>query len=123
MSYKEYLNEVINFDDIKFTYEDEGMFKAVYYNGNALRYRIKKYPNVNYGDPVYEMHVDIKSKDQRKGLALQMLKKFLSIEGVPLWFAKGRITNFNMIKVINKMKKDTFFDVVELDNGYLIYEG
>jgi len=103
---------------------DEGMFKAAYFGKNlsALRFRIKTIPNVNCGESVYEIHIDINEKEQGKGLAVKMLKVFLYKEGGVAYFSHGRIINPNVYKVFDKIKQDSNWLVEEEENGISIQE-
>jgi hypothetical protein len=102
----------------------EGMFNAAYFgeNGSALRFRTKQYKNVNDGEPVYEMHIDVVENEQGKGLAVNMLKVFLYNEGGVAYFSHGRITNPNVYKVFEKIKQDGQWLVQEEKTGITIQE-
>lgn len=124
-------NEPISENDIKtllktmdYTIVDEGMFKAAYFgeNGSALRFRTKVIPNVNYGDPVLEMHLDIAEEEQGKGMGADMIKVFLYKEGGVAYFSHGRILNPNFYKVLNKIEKDDEWEVKEEGNGITVQE-
>lgn len=125
---KQPLNEDTSFIDLLNTMNykivDEGMFKAAYFgtNGSALRFRIKTIPDVNYGEPVIEMHIDVAENEQGKGLAVNMIKVFLYKEGGVAYFSHGRITNPNAYKVFEKIKQDPKWLVQEEGNGITIQE-
>jgi hypothetical protein len=127
-NWKQFLNENLDFKNLLkiMNYEivDEGMFKAAYFgsNGSALRFRTKTIPNVNYGEPVIEMHVDVSEEEQGKGMAANMIKVFLYKEGGVAYFAYGRITNENMYKVLEKIKQDPKWLVQEEGNGITVQE-
>ena len=127
-NFKKSLNEDISFKDLLKTMDydiiDEGMFKAAYFgeNGSALRFRIKTIPDVNNGDPVIEMHIDVAENEQGKGLAVNMIKVFLYKEGGVAYFSHGRVTNPNAYKVFEKIKQDPKWLVQEEGNGVTIQE-
>jgi hypothetical protein len=102
--------------------KDEGMFKAAYFGENALRYRVKKYPDINSGDPVYEMHIDITPQDQGKGLAAKMIEVFLYKEGGVAYFSHGRIINPQVYKVLDKIKQDPNWLVQDVGDGITVVE-
>lgn len=105
-----------------FVTKNEGMFMAAYFGKNALRYRTKEYPNINDGEEVLEMHIDIQPADQGKGLAEKMIKVFLYTEGGVAYFSHGRITNPNVYKVFDKIKQDPNWLVNDEGNGITIQE-
>lgn len=101
---------------------DEGMFYAAYFGMNAIRYRKKNIPEVNCGEEVYEMHVDIQPADQGRGLAGELIKALLYREGGVAWFSYGRITNPVMYRVLDKIKTDNMFKVTEYSTGITVEE-
>ena len=102
--------------------KDEGMFKAAYFGKSAIRYRIKKYPNINNGEPIYEMHLDLHPSDQGKGLAKDMIKIFLYKEGGVAYFSHGRIINPQVYKVLDKIKEDPKWLVQDVGDGITVEE-
>lgn len=102
--------------------KDEGMFKAAYFGKSAIRYRMKKYPDINNGKPVYEMHLDLHPIDQGQGLAKDMIKVFLHKEGGVAYFSHGRIINPQMYKVLDKIKTDTNWLVQDVGDGITVEE-
>jgi hypothetical protein len=125
---KQFVNENVDIKDLIKTmdYEivDEGMFKAAYFgeNGSALRFRVKTIPNINYGEPVLEMHIDVSENEQGKGMGANMIKVFLYKEGGVAYFSYGRITNENVYKVFEKIKQDPKWLVQDEGNGITIQE-
>lgn len=113
-----------DYKSLKYTKKNEGMFQAAYFGdkGSALRYRVKRYPDINDGDSVYEMHIDIHQDEQGKGLAGDMIKAFLYRNGGVIWFSHGRIVNSNVYKVIDKIKNDHSFLVQNYNDGITIEE-
>ncbi len=67
------------------------------------------------------LHVSVHPSLQREGLAAEMIKAFIYREG-PRIIPKGRITNPNVMKVLDKV--DTHLDFTVSDEGdhYLIDE-
>lgn len=102
--------------------KNEGMFKAAYFGKSALRFRTKTYPDINGGEPVYEMHLDLHPSDQGRGLAKDMIKVFLYKEGGVGWFSHGRITNPQMYKVLDKIKEDPKWLVQDEGDGITVQE-
>lgn len=102
--------------------KDEGMFKAAYFGKSAIRFRIKKYPDINDGEPVYEMHLDLHPSDQGKGLAKDMIKVFLYKEGGVAYFSHGRIINPQFYKVLDKIKQDPKWLVQDVGDGITVEE-
>lgn len=120
MKFSEYLLE--NYKHLDYNIEDEGMFKAAYFGKDALRFRKKKFSDLNDGDWFYEIHLDITPENQGKGLGAEMVKSFLYREGGTAYVSKGRITNQNALGVIKKIKADPNFEVEEDERGFLIRE-
>lgn len=102
--------------------KDEGMFKAAYFGKSAIRFRTKKYPDINGGEPVYEMHLDLHPSDQGKGLAKDMIKVFLYKEGGVAYFSHGRIINPQFYKVLDKIKQDPKWLVQDVGDGITVEE-
>ena len=102
--------------------KDEGMFKAAYFGKSAIRFRTKKYPNINGGEPVYEMHLDLHTSDQGKSLARDMIKVFLYKEGGTAYFSHGRIINPQVYKVLDKIKQDPKWLVQDEGDGITVQE-
>lgn len=102
--------------------KDEGMFKAAYFGKSALRYREKKYPDINNGETVLELHLDLHPSDQGKGLAQNMIKVFLYKEGGVAYISHGRVTNSNVYKVLDKISKDPDWLVQDVGDGITIEE-
>ena len=115
------LKESVN-KDLVYKKRDEGMFQAAYFGKSALRYRLKRFPHINDGDPVYEMHIELTPEDQGKGLAVEMIKAFLWREGGTAWFSHGRILNPNVYKVIDKIRQDPKWLVQDYEDGITIEE-
>jgi len=91
--------------------------------GSAIRYRIKKYPEINDNKEVLELHIDLHPDLQGKGLALKIIKAFLSSrrgKNKTFYISYGRITNKNVYKVIDKMKKDPELNIHEYETGVTI---
>ncbi len=105
--------------EMPYTITSEGTFMAAYFGENALRYRSREYPNINDGDEVLEMHIDIQPKDQGKGLAEKMIKVFLYKEGGVAFFNHNRITNPAVYKVFDKIATDPKWLVQEEEYGSL----
>lgn len=118
-----YIDKVIK-ESASYTIDtlSEPPYTTVWFGKNALRYRERKYPNVNYGDPVNELHIDIQPEDQGKGLAIKMIKEFLKYEGGVFWIAYGRIINPHVFKVIEKLKADKDLIIEEYENGITVSE-
>ncbi len=115
--FEEFINESVEY--LPYKKKNEGMFQAAYFGkkGSALRYRIKRFPDVNNGEPIYELHIDIHPDEQGKGLAVEMIKSFLYNEGGVGYFAHGRIINPQVYKVLDKIKLDSNW-LVEDDEEY-----
>jgi hypothetical protein len=113
-----------DYTSLKYVKKNEGMFTTAYFGdkGSALRYRVKKYPDINNGDIVYEMHIDIHPDEQGKGLAVDMIKSFLYRNGGVAWLSRGRVLNSNVYKVVDKIRKDRKFLVTDYDDGITIEE-
>lgn len=115
----------IDYKELEYEITNEGMFNAAYFTNfgcpeeqcPALRFRKRKYPNINDGDEVWEMHIDIPEPLQGKGIAASMLKAFIHREGGCIYFSHGRITNPDVYKVINKIARDKSFAVTD-EEGY-----
>lgn len=107
---------------LKFKTKYEGLFTALYFGdkGSALRYRTKKYPDINNGENVYEIHIDINPEEQGKGLAVEMLKSLINKKQCVLWFSHGRVINDNVYKVINKFRTDNNYIVKDYPDGITI---
>lgn len=121
-TFDQFVNESTEY--LTYNKKDEGMFQAAYFGkrGSALRYRIKRFPNVNNGEPIYELHIDIHPDEQGKGLAANMIKSFLYQEGGVAYLAHGRILNPNVYKVIDKIRKDPDWVVEDGEYGITIRE-
>jgi hypothetical protein len=121
-TYLEFINE--SKEHLPYRKKNEGMFQAAYFGklGSAIRYRIKRYPDLNDGEPVYEIHIDIHPDEQGKGLAVEMIKSFLYKEGGVGYFAHGRIINPNVYKVLDKIKQDPKWSVEEEKYGITVRE-
>ena len=102
--------------------KDEGMFKAAYFGKSAIRFRTKKYPDINGGESVYEMHLDLHPSDQGKSLARDMIKVFLYKEGGTAYFSHGRIINPQVYKVLDKIKQDPKWLVQDEGDGITVQE-
>lgn len=103
--------------------KNEGMFYAAYFGKSAIRYRKKKYANVNNGEEVLEMHLDLHPADQHKRMAEKMIKSFLYREGGVAYFSHGRIINVAVYKVLERIKEDENWAVEEEEGyGILVYE-
>ena len=89
---------------------------------SAIRFRQKRYPDINGGDTVLELHLDLDPRIQGKGYAINMIKTWLWREGGVGWISYGRIINPAVYKLIDKMKADNWFDVTEYDDGVTIEE-
>lgn len=100
--------------------ENEGMFDAAYFGKSAIRYRKKTYKEINGEDPVLEIHLDLTPEDQGKGKAVEMMKALIRGEEMPLWLSHGRVLNKNVYKVIDKLRSDPAYEVVDLEDGILI---
>ena len=109
-------------DVLKFKKKREGMFDAAYFGdkGSAIRYRFKRYSDINNGNSVCEMHIDIHPDEQGKGLAQKMLKSFIAKFNYVLWFSHGRILNENVYKVIDKFRSDNDYTVIDYEDGITI---
>lgn len=115
--YKEYFDGMFNF--VKF--KDPLSGKTL---GNShIAYRTKRYKDVNEGDEVLELHIQVDEKLRRQGYALKMIKTFIAIHGGVGFISHGRITNPIMHDVLQKLSKDSCFTVDHYDDYYLIYEG
>ena len=129
---QEILNEIYQFDRLVLDDEEyDGMFIYVFFKDNEtnkklndtyIAYREKIYPNINNGDPVLELHIQVDSKYRRRGYSTEMIKTFLAHHGGVGYIPFGRIINPLMIDVLKKVDKDPSFSVEEYDNYYLIEE-
>jgi len=108
--------------DMPYDITHEDMFKAAYFGKNALRFRTKTYNDINDGEKVLEMHIDIQPEDQGKGLAEKMIKVFLYKEGGVAYFSHGRIINNAVYKVLDKIKQDPKWLVQDEGNGITVQE-
>lgn len=64
-------------------------------------------------------HISFKPEWTGKKLGPEALKEILIYFEDEIYFAKGRIINKNLIKMINKLPKNTF-SVIEDEHGYTI---
>ena len=87
-----------------------------------LAYREKKYKDINNGDEVLELHIQVDEKLQRQGYAIKMIKSFLALHGGVGYISHGRITNPIIHNLLDKLSKDLQFSVDHYDDYYLIYE-
>lgn len=88
-----------------------------------LAYREKTFRNVNEGDPVFELHIQVDPSLQRKGYATEMIKTFLWTQGGVGYVSYGRITNDAMISLLRKLNNQDGFTVEDFkDDYFLIYE-
>ena len=67
------------------------------------------------------LHISIHPKLQKKGLAVVMIKAFIYLYGYRI-IPKGRIINPDIIKVLDKIKKDPKFTVSDEGDYYEIDE-
>jgi hypothetical protein len=114
--------EDFTYKQLKYKIKNEGMFMAAYFGKSAIRYRIKRYPGINNGDKIYELHLDLCPEDQGKGKAKDMIKCFLSREGGVGYFCHGRIINPLVYKVLDKIKQDKNWIVENIGNGITVEE-
>ena len=124
LKYNEYcLNEkLLKINKIDYNKND---FSEVYFEelgSSKLVYKEKIFPDINYGDPVKEVHIDIEPKFQKKGYAEKMIESFILSEGGTVYIPKGRILNKNFYKVLDKIKKNKKLELEEYIKYYLIYE-
>lgn len=111
------LRESLNYKQIEFLSDRDEMFG--YY-----------YPIIN-DEPLVDtylctnkkrhLHVNIEDALQRKGIAVDLIKAFIYREGYRI-IPKGRITNPNMIKVLDKINEDPKFIVSDEGDHFLIDE-
>lgn len=69
------------------------------------------------GVPYLEMHIQIKSKYQRKGHAAEKIKELIRQTNISAYFSHGRILNDQVYKVLDKIRSDNNFEVVEDERG------
>lgn len=67
------------------------------------------------------LHIQVHPDLQKKGLAAEMIKAFIYLHGYRI-VPKGRITNPDFIKVLNKVGDDPGFEVSDEGNFYSIDE-
>lgn len=98
-----------DFKLIKLRSKNDGIFVGEYFWPNAVRYRLRNFPSVNWWRTIAETHLDIHPDYQWKWLAGEMVKAFILKKWYPVWFSHGRITNPNVYKVIDKIGTDDNF--------------
>ena len=86
--------------------------KASFPEGEIL-FKEKSREGTNY----IEMHLQIDPKHQGKGIASEKIKELIKQLSKPAYFSHGRIFNENVYKVLEKIKKDKHFEVVEDEQG------
>ena len=67
------------------------------------------------------LHIQLHKSLQKKGLAEKIIKAFIYLYGYRI-IPKGRITNPDIIKVLDKIKLDPKFEVSDEGDHYLIDE-
>jgi GNAT superfamily N-acetyltransferase len=130
-NFKQFINEGLIYRPELEIYDEyfDGMFTFVKFKdkitgknlGNShLAYREKKYKDINAGDEVLELHIQVDEKLQRQGYAIKMIKSFLALHGGVGYIPHCRITNPIMYNLLDKLSKE--FNVDHYDDYYLIYE-
>ncbi len=111
------LRESLNYKQIKFTSDRDEMFGYYYpiINDEALT---DTYLCTN---KKRHLHVNIEASLQGKGIAVDLIKAFIYREGYRI-IPKGRVTNSNMIKVLDKINEDPKFIVSDEGEHFLIDE-
>ena len=88
------------------------------YGDTFLKYIPKINPFINNGELHYEMHIGVDPDYQGQGVAAKIIMDFVEESSHPLFFAKGRITNPNLTKVLQGLESDPRVEKVEY--GWLI---
>ena len=84
----------------------------------SLKYILKKNPYINNGEPYYEMHIGVDPEFQGQGVAGKIIMEFADKARFPLFFAKARIINPNLVKVLERLEDNPRVERVDL--GWLI---
>ena len=88
------------------------------YGDTFLKYIPKINPFINNGELHYEMHIGVDPDYQGQGVAAKIIMQFADESSHPLFFNKHRITNSNLIKVLQRLESDP--RVEKIDLGWMI---
>ena len=88
------------------------------YGGTSLKYIPKKNPYINDGEIYYEMHIGVDPEFQGQGVAGKIIMQFADEARHPLYFGEGRIINYNLIKVLERLESDP--RVERNEHGWII---
>ena len=89
-----------------------------HYGETSLKYILKKNPYINNGEVYYEMHIGVDPEFQGQGVAGKIIMQFAEESQHPLYFGEARITNPNLVKVLERMENDP--RVERIDWGWVI---
>jgi len=83
------------------------------YGNTSLKYIPKTNPYINDGEMYYEMHIGVDPEFQGQGIAGKIIMQFADESQHPLYFGEARITNPNLVKVLERLEGDPRAERVE----------
>ena len=88
------------------------------YGLTSLKYIPKTNRYINNGELYYEMHIGVDPDFQGQGVAGKIIMQFAEEARHPLYFGEGRIINYNLIKVLERLESDP--RVERNEHGWII---